>query len=97
MRLVLTYGMQQVEDCYNGDEDASWDPRSVETGSHAKLQHWTNITSCTSKGYASDEVAMDKEEMRTSSTGLVIKLSVISHGKPRMIRHDTSSVTFHHT
>ena len=29
-------GDQQEEDCYNGDEDASRDTRSVETRAHAK-------------------------------------------------------------
>ena len=29
----------QEKDCYHGDEDASRDPRSVETGSHAKRSH----------------------------------------------------------
>ena len=35
-------GVQQEEGCYNGDEDASWDPRSVETRTHAKRGHPTH-------------------------------------------------------
>ena len=31
------------EDCYHGDEDASRDPQSVETGSHAKRRNSTHI------------------------------------------------------
>ena len=43
------------------------------------------------KMVASDGQAMYKEEMRTtSSAGLIIKLGVISHCKPRMIHHGTS-------
>ena len=37
-------GNQQEEDCYNGDEDASRDPRSVETRTHAKRGHPTHST-----------------------------------------------------
>ena len=35
---------QQEEDCYNGDEDASRDHRSVETRTHAKRGHPTHTT-----------------------------------------------------
>ena len=37
-------GDQPEENCYNGDEDASWDPRSVETRTHAKRGHPTHTT-----------------------------------------------------
>ena len=37
-------GDQQEKDCYHGDEDASRDPRSVETRPHAKRGH-LHITS----------------------------------------------------
>ena len=36
-------GDQQEEDCYNGDEDASRDPRSVETRPHAKRGNPTHM------------------------------------------------------
>ena len=35
---------QQEEDCYNGDEDASRDPRSFETRTHAKRGNPTHTT-----------------------------------------------------
>ena len=35
-KMLGNEGDQQEEDCYNGDEDASRDPRSVETRPHAK-------------------------------------------------------------
>ena len=35
-RMLGDEGDQQEEDCYHGDEDASRDPRSVETRSYAK-------------------------------------------------------------
>ena len=34
--MLSNEGAQQEEDCYNGDEDASRDPPSVETRTHAK-------------------------------------------------------------
>ena len=34
---------QQEEDCNNGDEDASRDPRSVQTRTHAKRGHPTQV------------------------------------------------------
>ena len=37
-------GDQQEKDCYHGDEDASRDPRSVETRSHAKRGNPTHTT-----------------------------------------------------
>ena len=44
---------QQEEDCNNGDEDASRDPRSVETRTHAKRGHPTHTTHYTyRRGYA---------------------------------------------
>ena len=51
---ILGYeGEQQEEDCYHGDEDASRDLRSVETGSHAKGRNLTHITASTDRrGYA---------------------------------------------
>ena len=46
-------GDQQEEDYYNGDEDASRDPRSVETRTHAKRGHPTHSTHYTyRRGYA---------------------------------------------
>ena len=43
----------QEEDCYNGDEDASRDPRSVETRTHAKRGHPTHTKHYTyRRGYA---------------------------------------------
>ena len=46
-------GDQQEEDCYNGDEDALRDPRSVETRTHAKRGHPTHSTRFTDRrGYA---------------------------------------------
>ena len=46
-------GDQQDEDCHNGDEDASRDPRSVETRTHAKRGHPTHATHYTyRRGYA---------------------------------------------
>ena len=43
----------QEEYCNNGDEDASRDPRSVETRTHAKRGHPTHITHYTyRRGYA---------------------------------------------
>ena len=46
-------GDQQEEDCYHGDEDASRDPRSVETRSYAKRRDSTHITPFTDRrGYA---------------------------------------------
>ena len=42
-------GDQQEEDCYHGDEDASRDPRSVETRSYAKRKDSTNITPFTDR------------------------------------------------
>ena len=44
---------QQEEDCYNGDEDASLDPRSVQTRPHAKRGHPSHTTRLTDRrGYA---------------------------------------------
>ena len=44
---------QQEEDCNNGDEDASRDPRSVETRTHAKRGHPTYTTHYTyRRGYS---------------------------------------------
>ena len=44
-RMLGDEGDQQEEDCYNHrDEDASRDPRSVDTGSHAKQRNSTHIT-----------------------------------------------------
>ena len=43
-RMLGDEGEQQEEDCYHGDEDASRDPWSVETGSHAKRRNSTHIT-----------------------------------------------------
>ena len=37
-------GDQQKEDCHHGDENASRDPRSVETRSHAKRRNSTHFT-----------------------------------------------------
>ena len=46
-------GDQQEENCYNGDEDASRDPQSVETRTHAKRGHPTHTTHYTyRRGYA---------------------------------------------
>ena len=46
-------GDQQEADCYNGDEDASRDPRSVETRTHAKRGNPTHTTHYTyRRGYA---------------------------------------------
>ena len=46
-------GDQQEEDCYIRDEDASRDPRSVETRTHAKRRHPTHTTDYTyRRGYA---------------------------------------------
>ena len=46
-------GDQQEKDCYHGDEDASRDPRSVETRSHAKRGNPTHTTRFTDRrGYA---------------------------------------------
>ena len=38
---------QQEEDCNNGDEDASRDPRSVETRTHSKRGHPTHTSHIT--------------------------------------------------
>ncbi len=35
---------QQGEYCHHGDEDASWDPRSVETGSYSKRRNSMHIS-----------------------------------------------------
>ena len=43
-RMLGNEGDQQEEDCYHIDDDASRDPRSVETGSHAKRRNSTHIT-----------------------------------------------------
>ena len=52
-RMLGDEGDQQEEDCYHGDKDASRDPRSVDTGSHAKRRHSMHITACTDRrGYA---------------------------------------------
>ena len=46
-------GDQQEEDCYHEDEDASRDPRSVETRSYAKRRNSTHMTPSTDRrGYA---------------------------------------------
>ena len=42
-------GDQQEEDCYHGDEDASRDPRSVETRSRAKRRNPTHSTRFTDR------------------------------------------------
>ncbi len=53
MRMLGDEGDQQEEDCYNGDHDASREPRSVETRSHAKRRKSTHITPFTDRrGYA---------------------------------------------
>ena len=62
IRPALTYGSEcwamkvtnnLEEDCYHGDEDASRDPRSVETRSYAKRRDSTHITPFTNqRGYA---------------------------------------------
>ena len=52
-RMLGNEGDQQEEDCYNGDEDASRDPRCVETRTHAKRGHPTHTTHYTyRRGYA---------------------------------------------
>ena len=52
-RMLGDEGDQQEEDCYHGDEDASRDPRSVETRSYAKRRDSTHITPFTDRrGYA---------------------------------------------
>ena len=52
-RMLGDEGDQQEEDCYHGDEDASRDPRSVETRSHAKRGNPTHTTRITDRrGYA---------------------------------------------
>ena len=52
-RMLADEGDQQEEDCYHGDEDASRDPRSVETRSYAKRRDSTHITPFTDRrGYA---------------------------------------------
>ena len=42
-------GDQQEDDCYHGVEDASRDPRSVETRSHAKRGNPTHTTRFTDR------------------------------------------------
>ena len=42
-------GGQQEEDCYHGDEDASQDPRSVETRPHVKRGNPTHTTRFTDR------------------------------------------------
>ena len=52
-RMLGDEGEQQEEDCYYGDEDASRDPRSVETGSYAKRSNSTPMTPFNNRrGYA---------------------------------------------
>ena len=48
-RILGDEGDQQEEDCYHGDEDASWDPRSVETRSRAKRRNPTHTTRFTDR------------------------------------------------
>ena len=48
-RMLGDEGDQQEEDCYHGDEDASRDPRSVETRSYAKRRDSTHITPFTDR------------------------------------------------
>ena len=58
-------GEQQEKYCHHGDEDASRDPRSVETGSHAKQRNLTHITACSDRrGYAQwpSPLVMSKKE-----------------------------------
>ena len=43
-RMLGNEGDQQAKDCYHGDEDASRDPRSVETRPHAKRGNPTHST-----------------------------------------------------
>ena len=40
-------GEHEEEECHHGDDNTSWDPQSVETGSHAKPRNSTNITADT--------------------------------------------------
>ena len=54
LKIILSSneGDQQEKDCYNGDEDASRDPRSVETRPHAKRGNPTHSTYFTDRlGY----------------------------------------------
>ena len=48
-RMLGDEGDQQEEDSYHGDEDASRDPRSVETRSHAKRRNPTHTTRFTDR------------------------------------------------
>ena len=51
--MLCNEGDQQKNDCYHGDEDASRDPRSVETRSHAKRGNPTHYTRFSDRrGYA---------------------------------------------
>ena len=57
IRPDLTYGSEcwamKVTNCYHGDENALWDPRSVEKRSHAKRGNPTHTTRITDRrGYA---------------------------------------------
>ena len=67
-RMLSDEGDQQEEDCYNGDEDASRDPRSVETRSHAKriktLDAYYTFHRSTRLCVGSD---MSRDEMQTTS------------------------------
>ena len=52
-RMLGVEGEQEEEDCHHGDDDATRNHRSVETGSHAKRRNSTNITPFTDRrGYA---------------------------------------------
>ena len=64
-------GNQQEEDCYNGEEDASRDPRSVETRPHAKRGNLTHSTFhrstrlCALAGFVC--LDMSRDEIQTMS------------------------------
>ena len=62
-RMLGNEGDQQEKDCYHGDEDASRDPRSVQTRPHAKRGYPTRL--CAVAVFVG--LDMSRDEMRTTS------------------------------
>ena len=80
-----------MEYCYNGDEDASRDPRSVETRSHAKRGNPTHTTRFIDRrGYARWPSWTCPETRPNNVTSRVMELAIPGtkrRGRPKKTWH----------
>ena len=93
-RMLGDEGDQQEEDCYHGDEDASRDTQSLETGSHTKRTNSTHITPFTDRrGYAQWRLRWFGHVQRRDANNVtrrVMELAVTStrrRGRPKKTWH----------